>query len=145
MNFLKNQLIPIKFERKVKLFIEVAEPKFKQLILMEMKYRIMRVQIVIQVLSNSFSLILNMDEEKEIWLWFFVFLIYNISFLCAICIINRFSFGQSSGRFIVFEQRKKKENMFDFNTVYKKKITKKSRSLFNLLFHIYYCINYSIE
>jgi hypothetical protein len=68
MNFLKNQLIPIKFERKVKLFIEVAEPKFKQLILMEMKYRIMRVQIVIQVLSNSFSLILNMDEEKEIWL-----------------------------------------------------------------------------
>jgi hypothetical protein len=66
MNFLKNQLIRLKFERKVKLFIKVVELKFKQWILMEMKYRIMLVQIVIQVLSNNVSLIMNTNKEKTI-------------------------------------------------------------------------------
>jgi hypothetical protein len=49
----------------VKLFIEVVELKFKQLILMGMKFRIMLVQIVIQVLSNNFSLLLNMGAIKK--------------------------------------------------------------------------------
>jgi hypothetical protein len=66
MNFSKNQLIRLKFERKVKLFIKVVELKFKQWILMEMKYRIMLVQIVIQVLSNNVSLIMNTNKEKTI-------------------------------------------------------------------------------
>jgi len=45
--------------------IKVVELEFKQLILMEMKYLIMLMQIVIQVFSKNFSLILNISEEKE--------------------------------------------------------------------------------
>ena len=66
MNFWKNQLIHLKFERKVKLFIEVVGQKLKRLILMEIQFRIMQVQIVIQALYNNCLLISNIDEERTI-------------------------------------------------------------------------------
>jgi hypothetical protein len=61
MNFLKNQLIRLKFERRLKLFTEVVERKLKQLMLMEIDFRIMVVPVVIQVLYNNCSLILNIN------------------------------------------------------------------------------------
>ncbi len=93
MNFLKNQLIQIRFERKVKLFIKVVELKFKQLILMEMKYLIMLVQIAIQVFSKNLSLILNINEEKENkWLWFKFKFIILVSIVLFVLLIFLFSF-----------------------------------------------------
>jgi hypothetical protein len=61
MNFLKNQLIRLKFERRLKLFTEVVERKLKQLMLMEIDFRIMVAPVVIQVLYNNCSLILNIN------------------------------------------------------------------------------------
>jgi hypothetical protein len=82
MNFSKNQLIRVKFERKVKLFIKVVEQKSKQWMLMEMKYPIMLVQVVIQVLSNIVSLIINTNIKlnKTIVIFEKIFIIL-VSFL----------------------------------------------------------------
>jgi hypothetical protein len=70
-----------------------VEFKFKQLILMEMKYLIMLVQIVIQVFSKTLSLILNISEEKENkWLWFKFKFIILVSIVLSVLLILFFLF-----------------------------------------------------